>query len=287
MSMDDEPRRRELADFLRRCRARVTPEQVGLSPGSRRRTPGLRREEVAQLAGVGVTWYTWLEQGRDIHVSDQVLDAVARTFQLDPDERAHLFTLAGAAAAQVKRDCDAVDESILLLLQRFGTYPAAVLNGRFDILAFNRAFARVIGDLDELPFDERNTLWLAFTNPSFRSRLADWEGTARRCVAQYRHRMADHVGEPAWRTFVRRLQAASPEFDAIWREHDIAGNATVTKQFFHAELGLIQCRANSLWLNEGHNNRLVAYTPADDVSAQRLEALADHPIPRLAAFSAA
>src|SRR5947208_6499397 len=111
----DRVRRRELAAFLRSRRERITPEQVGFPPGPRRRTPGLRREEVAQLAGVGVTWYTWLEQGRAIKVSEQVLDAIAATLQLDPQERAHLYTLAGAGEPLVEKQCRAISPSIGLM----------------------------------------------------------------------------------------------------------------------------------------------------------------------------
>src|ERR1700690_3559131 len=122
----DALRRDELAHFLRRCRERISPDQVGLPIGGRRRTPGLRREEVAQLAGVGVTWYTWLEQARDIRASEQVLDALSRALQLDPHEREHLYALAGAPSATTVRECNSIDPSVLVVLEQMGTYPAAI-----------------------------------------------------------------------------------------------------------------------------------------------------------------
>ena len=213
--LDGEASRQELADFLRSRRERATPEQVGIVPGGRRRTPGLRREEVAQLAGVGVTWYTWLEQGRHIKASDQVLDAVARTLRLDRYERDHLFTLAGSATAQVVRECANIGPGALLVLERLGNYPAVILNGRYDVLAFNRAYEAVIGDLGSLPFDERNVLWLIFTSPALRELLVEWERVARTCVARFRARMANHASEPVWRNLVKRLAAASEDFTRI------------------------------------------------------------------------
>src|SRR5690348_8325141 len=147
-------RRQELADFLRSRRERIAPEQVGLPPGGRRRTPGLRREEVAQLAGVGVTWYTWLEQGRDIRVSEQVLDAVGRTLLLDQHEVRHLHTLGGTSRPNLALECAAVSPRSLAILAQLSPFPAAVQNTRFDVLAYNRTYARMVADLDALALED-------------------------------------------------------------------------------------------------------------------------------------
>ncbi len=226
---DGEARRQELADFLRSRRERATPEHVGIVPGGRRRTPGLRREEVAQLAGVGVTWYTWLEQGRDIKASDQVLDAVARTFRLDRYEREHLFTLAGSATAHVARECDEVAPGTLLVLERLGNYPAVVLNGRYDVLAYNRAYEALVGDLGSLCFDERNVLWLIFTSPTMRELLVDWEQVARTCVARYRAA----YGDPCIGTSLARPgQAAGRRFRGV---HSHLGRTRGHRDRYHVE----------------------------------------------------
>jgi len=135
----DEMRRRELSGFLRSRRERLTPLQAGLPANGRRRTPGLRREEVAQLAGVGVTWYTWLEQGRDIKVSTQVLEAISRTLMLDHDERVHLYTLAGSAEVPMGPDCAELTPAVRTMLDQFVPFPACVQNGKYDLLAWNRA----------------------------------------------------------------------------------------------------------------------------------------------------
>src|SRR5689334_4829157 len=152
---DAQQRRRELAAFLRSRRERLTPAEVGLPAGGRRRTPGLRREEVASLAGVGMSWYTWLEQGRDINASEQVLESIARTLLLDPHERAHLFTLAGVAVPGQAADSQVVSAEIRAVLDQLHPFPAFVTNGRYDLLAYNRAYTVLIGDLDALPFQDR------------------------------------------------------------------------------------------------------------------------------------
>jgi hypothetical protein len=256
-------RRRELAGFLRSRRERLTPDQLGLPDIGRRRTPGLRREEVAQHAGVGVTWYTWLEQARDINVSDQVLDAVARTLLLDPHERAHLFTLAGSPLAEVGPDVMPVSDSVRQVMAKLAPYPACVTNGRYDLLAYNQAYVGLVGDLDALPFEHRNTMWLAFTSPTMRSCLTDRDIATRRMVAQYRAAMADHVGEPAWKCMVKRLQDASPEFAELWARHDIAAPENLTKRFRHPQLGPLQFSFTNLWLSQRLGVRLVCYTPDD------------------------
>jgi transcriptional regulator with XRE-family HTH domain len=255
-------RRKELASFLRNRRERLTPDQLGLPEYGRRRTPGLRREEVAQHAGVGVTWYTWLEQARDINVSEQVLDAIARTLMLDPHERGHLFTLAGSPLTEIGPDCMPVSPEVRLLLDKLHPYPAVVTNARYDLLAYNRAFTVLVGDLDEVPFDQRNTMWLAFTSPTMRA-CPDWDSAARRMVGQYRAAMADHVGERVWRCRVKRLQEASSEFAALWQRHDIAGPENLTKRFVHPDLGALSFCYTNLWLSQRLGVRMVSYTPGD------------------------
>jgi transcriptional regulator with XRE-family HTH domain len=268
-------RRRELASFLRSRRERLTPDQLGLPEYGRRRTPGLRREEVAQHAGVGVTWYTWLEQARDINVSEQVLDAISRTLMLDPHERGHLFTLAGSPLTEIGPDCMPVSPEVRLLLDKLHPYPAIVTNGRFDLLAYNRAFTVLVGDLDEVPFDQRNTMWLTFTSPSLQASLPDRESAVRRMVAQYRAAMADHVAEPVWKCRVKRLQEASPEFAELWARHDIAAPENLTKRFVHPDLGAMNFCYTNLWLSQRLGVRMMSYTPRDAQTETRLGRIDD------------
>lgn len=188
-------RRHELADFLRSRRERITPEQVGLVRGRRRRTPGLRREEVAQLSAVGVTWYTWLEQAREIQVSPQVLDALARALLLDSTERAHLFALADSTDPAPDTRCPSVTPALRAMLDQLDPIPACVQNSRYDILAYNATYARLLCDLDRLPREDRNCLWLAFTNPEWRASLADMPDVNRMLAAKFRASMAGHLAE--------------------------------------------------------------------------------------------
>ncbi|MDT4893358.1 MAG: hypothetical protein QOE97_2393 [Pseudonocardiales bacterium] len=271
----DQIRRVELSAFLRSRRERISPQQVGVPVNGRRRTPGLRREEVAQLAGVGITWYTWLEQGRDIKVSEQVLEAIARTLMLDRDERSHLFTLAGASDQQLANECAAVPPQMHAVLAQFAPYPACVQNGKYDILAYNRTYGRLIVDLDALPVEERNVMWLLFTEPSWRAAVVDWDDAASRMTANLRSLYADHVSEPAWKSFVARLRAASPEFADLWARHEVRGIENKTKHYRNPQVGLLRMDITNLWLAPRSGTRMMVYTPADDDTARKLATLDD------------
>ncbi|PWI43115.1 helix-turn-helix transcriptional regulator [Streptomyces sp. ICBB 8177] len=273
MSASTDIRRRELADFLRSRRERITPEQVGLPRGARRRTPGLRREEVAQLSAVGVTWYTWLEQARDIQVSAQVLDAVARTLMLDPTERAHLFVLAGLPDPAPGSDCPYLTPSLLEVLERMEPLPACVMNSRYDILAYNRGYGWLVDDLDALPPEERNILWLIFTNPDWREAVVDRDQVIRRCTAQFRAAMAEHVAEPVWKLQVKRLQQVSEEFREVWSEHEVIRPSSTTKRFLNKRFGLLNMLHTSMWLGQRSGSRMVVYTPLDEETRERLDRL--------------
>ncbi len=273
MNASTDIRRRELADFLRSRRERITPEQVGLPQGRRRRTPGLRREEVAQLSAVGVTWYTWLEQARDIQVSAQVLDAVARTLMLDPNERAHLFVLAGLPDPVPGRDCPYVTPSLLATLDQLEPLPACVLNSRYDILAYNRTYGRLVDDLDAVPAEDRNLMWLVFTHPGWRAGVVDLDQVARRCTAQFRAAMAEHVAEPVWKLQVKRLQQASPEFRELWSRHEVVQPSSTPKRFLNPQVGLLNLQHTGMWLGQRSGSRMVVYTPLDQETRTRLERL--------------
>jgi transcriptional regulator with XRE-family HTH domain len=255
-----DPRRTELAGFLRNRRERISPEEVGLPPGGRRRTPGLRREEVAQLAGVGVTWYTWLEQGRDIKASDQVLDAIAGTLRLDPHERAHMFTLAGSPQPVQESECNALTPQMHTILRQLEPLPAAVVNSRMDILGYNRAYAWLF-DLDDIPFEDRNAMVLAFTHPRWRERLTDRVENLPRIVAQFRASMAEHVDDKRWKCLVRKLRAESAEFDSLWDRHDVRWIENLTKRFNHPA-GLLEFDYTNLWFGPRNKTRLTTYTPS-------------------------
>ena len=266
-------RRRELGAFLRSRRERLRPEQVGLPPSRRRRTPGLRREEVAQLAGVGVTWYTWLEQGRDIHPSAQVLDAIARTLQFDAHEHSHLFTLAGVATTTIAEQCLGLCSTVQPILDQLEPFPGCVVNARLDLLAYNRVYASFFDDIDTVPIEDRNILWLAFTHPQWRAAIVDWDDIVGRMVAEYRAAMAEHLDDPAWKTLVARLHRASPEFTAVWERHDVQGVESRTKRAMHPAVGLLRLDYTNLWLGPALGTRIIAFSPADERTRMRLGTL--------------
>ncbi|MEU3984271.1 helix-turn-helix transcriptional regulator [Streptomyces sp. NPDC026672] len=261
---DHRVRRRELASFLRSRRERISPEQAGLPLTGRRRTPGLRREEVAQLAGMGVTWYTWLEQGRDINVSAQVLAAIARTLRLDPYERVHLYTLAGHPAPPTDRDRTAIPDAVLVMLRQLEPIPAAVINARFDLLAHNHTYGQMVGGLGRLPSEDRNWLLLMFTSPSWRACVLDWEDSAARLVGRFRAGTAAHAADPGWKSLVERLRRESPDFERLWNQHDVRGPENFTKRYRHPEVGLLTLDYTQLWLGESSELKLTTHTPVGE-----------------------
>jgi hypothetical protein len=266
-------RRQELASFLRSRRERISPEQVGLPPGRRRRTPGLRREEVAQLAAVGVTWYTWLEQARDIQVSGQVADAIARALMLDVTERRHLFTLAGTADPHPHLDCPGISPALLAMVRKVEPLPAAVFNSRYDIVAYNRTYGRLVTDLDALPVEDRNIMWLAFTDPLWRERMLDREQNTRLMAAKFRSSMARHLAEPAWKELLRRLQQHSPEFREAWERHEVVRPGSHVKRYINPDVGVLAFDFTHLWLGPQDGPRMTVYAPADETTRLRLDEL--------------
>lgn len=268
-----EIRRHELADFLRSRRERITPEQVGLVRGRRRRTPGLRREEVAQLSAVGVTWYTWLEQARDIQVSPQVLDALARALLLDRSERSHLFSLAGAVDPAPGTECPSVTPALRTMLRQLEPIPACVQNSRYDVLAHNRTYGRLLCDMDTVAPEDRNIMLLAYTNEEWRSSVMDIAEVTRLLTAKFRAAMAEHLAEPAWKALLGRLESASPEFRDTWARHEVVGTGGRSKIFRNADVGLLRVETTDLWLGPSAGPRLVTYAPRDEETRERLERL--------------
>jgi hypothetical protein len=265
-------RRHELAAFLRSRRERIAPEQVGLPRGARRRTPGLRREEVAQLSAVGVTWYTWLEQARDIQVSAQVVDALARTLRLDAGERTHLFRLAGATDPAPPADTPNVTPALREMLRRLEPVPACIQNSRYDVLAYNRTYGRLLSDLDALPPEDRNCVLLVYTDPECQAAVVHLEETQRLMAARLRADLAGHLGEPAWKKLLERLQEC-PAFRDNWRRHEVVGTRSRTREFRNPYVGRLTLEHTDLWLGPEQGARMVTYTPADEETRQRLEKL--------------
>jgi transcriptional regulator with XRE-family HTH domain len=270
-------RRVELAQFLRSRRARITPADVGMAPGLRRRTPGLRREEVAQLAGVGVTWYTWLEQGRPINASVQILDAVARTLRLDQAEREHLYRLAEVPAVAEEDPGERVSPAVQAVLDGLVPLPAVVYNGRYDVLAWNRTYASLFPAMLTAEPDQRNILWQIFVVPGCCSVLAHKEIEMPRLVATFRAAFGRHLGEPSWTGLVRRLSTASAEFARMWATHDVAGPGTQEKVFKNILGRSLPTVSTSFALSDTPEARMVVYTPIDEGDRALLEEITLRP----------
>jgi transcriptional regulator with XRE-family HTH domain len=270
-----EARRREAGDFLRSRRERLSPVNVGLPEGFRRRTPGLRREEVALLAGVGTTWYTWLEQGRDVRPSVEVLSALADALRLDAAERRHLFVLNDRPEPQLHpADPDHVDEPLQRMLASMTHQPAYVVGRRWDILAWNRASVMLFGDYHRLQGDERNIMHLVFTNRDHRRLLVDWEEVARMSLAMFRSDNARYAGDPDFERLVAELKRASPEFAEWWGRHEVLRPPSGQKRINHPNQGLMSFEHTSFTVTDRPDMKLVVYTPVDrDGTVEKLATL--------------
>jgi transcriptional regulator with XRE-family HTH domain len=259
-----ERRREELADFLRTKRASLQPEDVGLPDGGRRRTPGLRREEVALLAGVGATWYTWLEQGRDVRASLEVLEALSRALRLSAAERSHVILLGrGEQAGPCKAPAEEVSPTLRRLVENTGPGPVYLLGRRWDYLAWNRSFEHVFSFEPGPEPLSRNHVWLWFMDPSRRTLCStDWATSARLLVAKFRADSARNIGDPAFEELISALEASSPEFRKLWKRHEVAGSGTGRKDLNHPAVGPLVFDHAVFTHGELGEQRLVVYSPS-------------------------
>ncbi|MGI5454759.1 helix-turn-helix transcriptional regulator [Streptomyces sp. CA-249302] len=267
-------RRPELAAFLRGRRARVTPADVGMPPGFRRRTPGLRREEVAQLSGVGVTWYTWLEQGRPINASAQVLDAVARTLRLDTPEREHLYRLAEVPfEPDRERLTQTVAPEVQGIIDALDPLLAVVYNSRYDVLATNTAYRDLFLVRETLRIGVPNVLWTLFTLCEKDCPVVYRERELPLMVATLRSWYGRHVGEPAWEDFIRGLSAASPYFTELWASGEVLPPGPRVKTFRHEAVGELRMTSQSMQIDGMPECRIVVYTPEDEEARAKVALL--------------
>ncbi|MEU3462814.1 helix-turn-helix transcriptional regulator [Streptomyces sp. NPDC006733] len=271
-------RRAELAAFLRAQRARLRPADVGLreygEPGLRR-TPGLRREEVAELSGVGVTWYTWLEQGRGITASAQVVDALARALLLDPDQHRHLRRLAGLTAPAVGTPADGDLARLQRLVDAVAPTIACLYDVHFDYVVWNTAYARVRHDPASFSGDRRNLLWMMFTDAENRARMVRWEAAARSVLSQFRAAVGERPDDPRFAEMVAELTGASPEFRAWWAEYPIRYFRPATTAIDHPRAGRLDLEIFQVRPVEDPELLLVLQVPADDDCLRRVRALLD------------
>jgi transcriptional regulator with XRE-family HTH domain len=264
LGASEERRREELADFLRKRRAQLKPDEVGLPSGGRRRTPGLRREEVAHLAGVGTTWYTWLEQGRDVRASLDVLEAISRALRLTPAERTHLLLLGRGEAPPPCKSDERVHPTVRRLIENLGPNPAFVLGRRWDYLAWNSAACAILGDLDDVPRAARNHLWMHFMDPARRERFPDWARSSRLMAAKFRADSARHIGDPSFEELLATLRRSSPEFCKLWGKHEVAQSGSGRKTIHHPVLGTMLFEHAVFHPQETPEQRMILYSPLRD-----------------------
>jgi transcriptional regulator with XRE-family HTH domain len=271
VSQQQDYRLQELGDFLRTRRARLMPEEVGLPKGTRRKTPGLRRMEVAQLVGVSVDWYTWLEQGRPITPSTQVLERLVQTLRLDANERTHLFLLAQQQPPPaLVQEPEIVSPALQHFLDQFGPRPAFVSGRRWDILAWNDAGCAVFGDYRRLTAPrERNTIWGIFTNPLARQIIVNWEEDARQLLAQFRNMCGRYPGDAQLTELIHDLMLASPEFRAWWPDHEVRGGQEGRKMLNHPQVGYLVFERLTFQVFDTPDLKVTVYTPLEEADTPR------------------
>jgi transcriptional regulator with XRE-family HTH domain len=266
-----------IGQFLTSRRRQLVRAQLGL-PQIARTTRGLRREEVAYLAGVSVTWYTWLEQGRDVTPSRQVVDSLARTLRLSHAEHVYLSALAGHSAPQRAEDPSpgTVPAHMQRLLDSLADYPALVIAPDWAILAWNAVYAAVYPNVATVAPTDRNFLWLLFTDPYLRRLMPDWELTGAYNVASFRAEAGTRLDEPAFADLVSRLLQTSEAFRAVWASYDIETLPSRERLFRHPEVGDLHMEQHSLVPSDHSDLRLVTFIPMPSTdTVRRLRQLLD------------
>jgi transcriptional regulator with XRE-family HTH domain len=271
-----------LGAYLKDRRTRLDPATLGFPAAARRRTAGLRREEVAQRANISVTWYTWLEQGRGGAPSAEVLNRISGALMLTDIEREHLFLLGLGRLPEVRyKAAEGVSPRLQRLLDAFEYSPAIIKTATWDIVAWNRASSVVLTDYGALPPGQRNILRLMFGNSRIRAAQHDWESVARFVVRAFRADAARAGAVSEVGQLVDELCQTSPEFEAIWRKNDVGGHGGGTKRLRHPTLGPLDLEYSSFTVEERLDLRMIVYNPVSAADAARIRALAmaEPPVP--------
>ncbi len=268
--MSNEKQKRELANFLKSRRDRLQPEVVGLTTSSRRRIPGLRREEVAMLAGISPEWYTWLEQARNIRASQDTLESIAQALKLEPSEIEYLLLLGGYQPSMtIPAKTSVISPQLQRVLDRLECTPAYIIGRRWDILGWNTPATLIWRDPGELQGIERNCLWQTFLG-SMRSMLVDWPAHAKAEVAKFRVSQAQYADYscPWIENFVAMLQESSPEFKELWQQYDVGDWNSGIKHFKYPDYGLLSFEHNTFQISDRNYSdlKLITYVPLPDTN---------------------
>ncbi|NTF46315.1 transcriptional regulator [Rhizobium sp. AC27/96] len=270
-------RAQELGEMLRRKREALDPKRLGIGRVGRIRTPGLRREEVAARADIGITWYTKLEQGREIRVSPRVLFAVAHALEFNVFETEHLFRLAGLpvpARLDNPRVCEPLTPASQRILDQLCPYPAVIQTKRYNIRGFNEAYRRLVGvDLNALPLEDRNCIYLSLVNPAWRASQADPDEVLASMAALFRASMAEHRDDPSWELQLERYMSVSDQFRIVWDRYQLKAIENVVKRFRLADGTILALQSNNWWASPSNDERMIVYMPVDDAGAEALKAM--------------
>jgi transcriptional regulator with XRE-family HTH domain len=253
-----------LGQFLKSRREKLNPSEAGLPPGyGKRRTPGLRREEVAQLAHVSTTWYTWLEQGRASTPSRQVLDSVANALRLSKNEHLHMLHLASLELPTPAPSMQQISPDIEKIIHQL-PYPAFIATDRTEVLNWNESARRIICDFPSIPEEDRCMAWLTFTSEEMRKSMPDWEEYTQYTAGVLRGRYEKNLTDLAFRKLIDRLSSASPEFRELWSTHDIMDKTIKTIRLNHPEAGLLSFNINSFsQINGNGTAHCCVYIPTE------------------------
>ncbi|WP_369790794.1 helix-turn-helix transcriptional regulator [Rouxiella sp. WC2420] len=264
MSEDNRSDQNRLGNYLKDRRSRLDAASLGYPP-SRRRTPGLRREEVALRANVSTTWYTWLEQGREGAPSSEVLERLARALVLSEIEREYLFLLAQNRPPALQHPPEStVSPQLQRLLDAMETIPAFIKTADWTVVAWNRAAITVLADYSAMPLKQRNVLRMVFLNTEKRRLMPEWENIAGFLVANFRAETARAGMSDTARLLIDELSAASPEFQALWLDQNVRNHGEGTKKIQHPEVGIIALDYSSFAVDGNPNLSMVVYNPATE-----------------------
>ncbi|PAW38174.1 transcriptional regulator [Bacillus toyonensis] len=269
--MNNKTRLEALSAFLKAKRAQISPESVGLSAGNRRRTPGLRREEVAQLAGVSTTWYTWLEQGRDIKVSTIVLDCISKALQLNNDETDYLYDLAFETNLEItspKKDQSKLSPSLIRILDELTYCPTIITDRHCHIVGWNPAAAYVFLDFEQIPNDQRNLIRLVFSRKELKALAVNWEHFVKGFLAIFRTYYGRYLDDEWYSQFIKEMSHSHSEFQDLWQESQVSKAPDMIIEFRHAKAGKMLFNLTSLQVQGDMDLRCSIYTPVEETDTE-------------------
>ncbi|MDA2068403.1 MULTISPECIES: helix-turn-helix transcriptional regulator [Bacillus] len=269
--MNNKTRLKALSAFLKAKRAQISPESIGLSAGNRRRTPGLRREEVAQLAGVSTTWYTWLEQGRDIKVSTLVLDCISKALQLNIDETDYLYDLAFETNSEItsqKKDQSKISPSLIRILDELTYCPTIITDRHCHIVGWNPAAAYVFLDFEQIPNDQRNLIRLVFTRKELKALAVNWDHFVKGFLAIFRTYYGRYLDDEWYSQFIKEMSNSHPEFQDLWKESQVSKAPDMIIEFRHAKAGKMLFNLTSLQVQGDMDLRCSIYTPVGETDTE-------------------